>query len=143
VDDFRAAGEQENMETDIPSILVIDDNERFRAVLGLLLEANSFRVRLATNPREALRYLKAELFSLVLTDFLLDARGDPERIARSLLEAASPVPVGCLTGWSNLPARISNQYAFVLHKPVPAENILGAIRSLLSPRDQNLHRYRR
>src|SRR5262249_20701653 len=109
------------METDIPSILVVDDNDRFRAVLGLLLEANSFRVRLAADHKEALTPLKAEFFSLVITDSLLDAHGDPAAIAQSLLEATYPVPVGCLTGWANTPASFNGRYAFVLHKPVTAE----------------------
>jgi len=95
---------------------------------------------LAANQREALTYLRAEFFSVVITDFMLDGLGEPERIARSILEAAHPVPVGCLTGGSNLPAGISHQFAFVLHKPVTPENILTAIRSLFSPRRDDLHR---
>jgi CheY-like chemotaxis protein len=113
------------------SILVVDDNERFRTVLGLLLEANLFKVTLAASHQEALAHLKTEFFSLVLTDYVLDARGEPERIARSLLTAAYPIPVGCLTGWSNIPGSIDRQYAFVLRKPVTAEQILAAIDSLL------------
>jgi CheY-like chemotaxis protein len=116
------------------SILVVDDNERFRTVLGLLLESNLFKVTLAADHKEALVHLKAEFFSLVLTDYVLDALGEPERIARSLLTAADPVPVGCLTGWSNIPRSIDRQYAFVLRKPVTAEQILAAIGSLFSPK---------
>jgi CheY-like chemotaxis protein len=122
------------MEPPSLSILVVDDNERFRTVLGLLLEASLFRVTLAASHQEALAHLKAEFFSLVLTDYMLDALGDPDRVARSLLNAAYPVPVGCLTGWSSIPSSIDRQYAFVLHKPVTAEHILAAIGSLLSPK---------
>ena len=119
------------------SILVVDDNERFRTVLGLLLEANRFKVTLAASHQEALARLKAEFFSLVLTDYVLDVHGEPERLARSLLTAAYPVPVGCLTGWSHIPGTIDRQYAFVLRKPVTAEQILAAIGSLFSPRQHD------
>lgn len=95
---------------------------------------------MAATQQQALTYLKSEFFSLVITDYMLDARGDPERLARSLLEAAHPVPVGCLTGWSSIPAHLSSQYAFVLHKPVTAENILDAIGSLFSPDRHDLRR---
>jgi CheY-like chemotaxis protein len=128
-----------DMETNRPSILVVDDHERFRAVLGFLLEASSFRVKLAANQQEALRFLKTEFFSLVITDYMLGA-GDPERIARSLLDAAYPVPVGCLTGWSSIPRHMHGQFAFVLHKPVTAENILAAVASLFSPQRHDLRR---
>lgn len=128
------------METESPSILVVDDNERFRTVLGLLLEANSFRVKLAANQQQALRFLKTEFFSLVITDYMLGALDDPELVAHSLLAAAYPVAVGCLTGRSNLPGNIRSQYAFVLQKPVIAEHILAAIGTVLSPRGHDLHR---
>jgi DNA-binding NtrC family response regulator len=118
------------METNRSSILVIDDNESFRAVLGVVLEASSFRVKLAANQSEALTFLKTELFSLVITDYRLGALGNPEPIARSLLDAAHPVPVGCVTGWHNIPRNIESRYAFVLHKPVTAEKLLAAVRAL-------------
>jgi len=119
-----------NMDTDNPSILIVEDNERLRAGLALVLEAHSFRVRSAATQPEALRHLKTEFFSLVIADYMLAAAGDHERVARALLEAAYPVPVGCLSGWSDIPPHLNRQYAFVLRKPVTAENLLAAIRSL-------------
>ena len=67
------------------SILVVDDNERFRTALGIVLEANLFRVTLAASHHEALARLKTEFFSLVLTDYVLDALGEPDRVARFAL----------------------------------------------------------
>ena len=115
-------------------ILVIDDNELFRRVLGALFEERRFPVKLAASPREALAFLRTAFFSLVITDYVLDPGGDVERLAQALLDAAAPIPVGCLTGWTDIPKGIRSRYAFVLHKPVTAEALLTEVGPLASPR---------
>ena len=66
------------MDTDIPGILIVDDNEDNRYTLRLLLESDGYeRVIDASGGKEAIALLEREKFSLVLLDLMMpDLNGD-------------------------------------------------------------------
>ena len=53
------------------SLLVVDDNEMNRDLLGRRLERQGYRVTMAVNGQQALEILERERFSLVLLDIML------------------------------------------------------------------------
>jgi len=50
------------------SILVVDDEEAIRSSLSRMLQRESYHVEVAANPRDALEFLQASQYGLVLTD---------------------------------------------------------------------------
>ena len=66
------------MDTDIPGILIVDDNEDNRYTLRLLLESDGHeRITDASGGKEAIALLEKEKFSLVLLDLMMpDLNGD-------------------------------------------------------------------
>ena len=66
------------MDTDIPGILIVDDNEDNRYTLRLLLESDGHqRITDASGGKEAVALLEKEKFSLVLLDLMMpDLNGD-------------------------------------------------------------------
>src|SRR5260370_12755069 len=66
------------MATDLPGILIVDDNEDNRYTLQLLLETDGHeRISSAASGNEALALIEKEKFSLVLLDLMMpDLNGD-------------------------------------------------------------------
>ncbi len=53
------------------SLLVVDDNEMNRDMLGRRLERQGYRVTMAVDGRQALEFIEQEPFDLVLLDIML------------------------------------------------------------------------
>ncbi len=66
------------MATDVPGILIVDDNEDNRYTLQLMLESDGHeRITCAAGGNEAIALIKKEKFSLVLLDLMMpDLNGD-------------------------------------------------------------------
>ena len=66
------------MATDVPGILIVDDNEDNRYTLQLMLESDGHeRIASAANGNEAIALIEKEKFSLVLLDLMMpDLNGD-------------------------------------------------------------------
>jgi class 3 adenylate cyclase len=66
------------MATDLPGILIVDDNEDNRYTLQLMLESDGHeRIASATGGNEAIALIEKEKFSLVLLDLMMpDLNGD-------------------------------------------------------------------
>src|SRR5437773_3962496 len=66
------------MATDVPGILIVDDNEDNRYTLQLMLESDGHeRIASAANGKEAIALMQKEKFSLVLLDLMMpDLNGD-------------------------------------------------------------------
>ncbi len=80
-------------------ILVIDDEEGIREVLGEIFQNEGHRVTLAETSRKGLDKFKKNDFDLVLTDL-----GMPEmsgwELAKKIKEIDPGIPVGLITGWA-------------------------------------------
>jgi adenylate cyclase len=60
------------MHSDLPRILIVDDNDDDRYTLQLLLENEGHsRISIAADPREAIALLEKEKFSLILLDMMM------------------------------------------------------------------------
>src|SRR5262249_59429932 len=69
-----AKGEQIEvlMATDLPGILIVDDNEDNRYTLQLMLESDAHeRITCAAGGNEAIALIEKEKFSLVLLDLMI------------------------------------------------------------------------
>src|SRR5262249_32851303 len=60
------------MATDVPGILIVDDNEDNRYTLQLMLESDGYeRIASAASGNEAIALIEKEKFSLVLLDLMM------------------------------------------------------------------------
>jgi CheY-like chemotaxis protein len=68
--------------TDVPCVLIVDDEEDIRELLGELLELQGYAVRTAANGREALAMLRSPVcVRFVLMDMLMPELGGLEILA--------------------------------------------------------------
>ena len=63
------------------NILVVDDEKSMRDFLGIMLEKEGMAVTVAQNGEEALRYIRNEVFDVVLTDIKMPKLGGLEILA--------------------------------------------------------------
>lgn len=108
-------------------VLVVEDDEDLGAAVEELLTDAGFAVRLVTHVRDAERSLQAAPFSLVLADYLPGSAERSKIHASVLLNAASDIPVGCLTAWNAIPPEVRTRFAFTLLKPFPPEELLAQV----------------
>src|ERR1700755_2629119 len=81
---------------DDPHLLVVDDDERLRALLPRYLSTNGFRVSAARDAAEARALMKSMAFDLLILDVMMPGESGLE-LARSV-RAGSQVPIPMLTG---------------------------------------------
>ena len=79
-----------------PHILVVDDHQEIRTLVGRLLEKDGYRVSMAPDGREMRRVLGERRVDLIVLDLMLPGE-DGLTLCRDLRAAASPVPVIMLT----------------------------------------------
>lgn len=116
----------------VPVLVVEDDEDLGAAVEELLIDAG-FAVRLVSKAIDAEHLLQTAAFSLVLTDYLPGPAEQSKDEASALLDAASDIPVGCLTAWNGIPPDIRRRFAFTLFKPFPPEELLAQVGRLAAP----------
>ncbi|HLT31251.1 MAG TPA: response regulator [Myxococcaceae bacterium] len=120
-------------------LLVVDDDERHRALMSDVLEQAGYRVSEAANGQEALELLEEELPSAVLLDLRM-----PVMSGWGLLEALRKMPRA-----AGLPVVIISGYGFeweaelvgaagYISKPVDIENLLTRIGQLVGPPEAEL-----
>lgn len=114
------------------NILVIDDDEDLRAVLGAILEHAGYRVTLAASGREGLARLAASPDTdLILLDLMMpDMDGWRFRAEQLKDPAAARVPVVVVTASRNLETFPIDATAVVL-KPFATDELLGVVRGAL------------
>ena len=110
----------------LPVLLVEDDEDLGAAVEELLIDAG-FAVRIARDVLGAEHLLQTAGFSLVLTEYLPGPAEQSRLQASVLLDAASDIPVGCLTAWNAIPPEVTARFAFTLLKPFPPEELLAQV----------------
>jgi two-component system phosphate regulon response regulator OmpR len=81
---------------DNPHILVVDDDERLRALLQRYLSQNGFRVTAAPGAEEARSLMKSMAFDLLIVDVMMPGESGLD-FTRSVRAQASQIPMLMLT----------------------------------------------
>jgi len=81
-----------------PRILVADDEQAVRDLLGEILESEGFEVTLAETGREALKLFNEGSFEAVFTDLGMPDMSGWE-LARFIRERNAKIPLAVITGW--------------------------------------------
>ena len=88
-----------------PHLLVVDDDERLRALLQRYLSTNGFRVSAAANAAEARALMKSIAFDLLIVDVMMPGETGLE-LTKSV-RAQSQVPILMLTARGEAEDRIA------------------------------------
>lgn len=119
-------------DTDVPHLLVVDDDRRLRELLRKYLEAQGFRVTVAADAQEARLKIAAITFDLLVLDIMMPGETGLD-LLRSLRQE-SAIPVLLLTAMGEAPDRIhglelgADDY---LPKPFEPRELLLRIRTIL------------
>lgn len=117
------------------SILVVDDDDSFRALVRHILEEDGHQIREATNGQEGLTLYRENPADLVITDILMPERDGMEvtlALTREFLDAR----VIAMTGATNSQNLLNVAKLFgarrVIQKPFPPAALLRAVQFTLS-----------
>jgi putative nucleotidyltransferase with HDIG domain len=117
----------------IARILVVDDENQVRAMIGSTLERHGYEVYLASNGREALEFISLNNFDLVLTDIVMqDVNGIAllERIHSQMPN----LPVVMVTAIHDISVAIDSMrrgaYDYLL-KPFEREHLMSTVHRAL------------
>lgn len=123
-------------------LLVVDDEATIRNFLVRVLERDGYQVQAAQDGREALHYLEATPFDLMLTDIKMD-RLDGVELLREARQRYPSLAVILLTGHATVDSAIAalraGAYNYLL-KPVKNEDILAAVAEGLEERTRRQRR---
>jgi two-component system, OmpR family, phosphate regulon response regulator OmpR len=113
-------------------ILVVDDDQKIRALLGRFLTSNGYRVTEAADAASARSFMRGLSFDLVLLDVMMPGESGLS-LARDL-KATRPVPICMLTALAETEDRILGLEAGVddyVSKPFEPRELLLRIRNIL------------
>src|SRR5471030_1189105 len=117
---------------DEPHLLVVDDDERLRALLQRYLSSNGYRVTAAPGAAEARALMKSMAFDLLILDVMMPGESGLD-LARSV-RGASQVPILMLTARGGPSDRIAGLELGVddyLPKPFEPRELLLRVSALL------------
>jgi len=120
------------MTQESPHILVVDDDNRLRALLRKFLADNGFRVSVAPDAAHADRHLSGLRFDLIVLDRMMP--GEEGLSFARRVRGASDVPILMLTAMGEVEHRIDGLEAGVddyLPKPFEPRELLLRIRTIL------------
>ncbi|THB72430.1 MAG: response regulator [Desulfobacteraceae bacterium] len=124
---------------DIPggteSILFVDDEVAIASVTGQLIERLGYRVRISTDPEEALRVFTKDpdSYDLVITDMTMP-KMTGVKLASAMFSIRKDIPVIISTGYSSLISETDAEHlglAGLVMKPIDIRETAGLIRSVL------------
>jgi signal transduction histidine kinase/CheY-like chemotaxis protein len=102
-----------------PRVLVVDDEQSVRELLGDILEGEGYDVSLAENGSEALELFGDQTFEAVFTDLGMPGMSGWE-LARAIRERNADIPLAVVTGWGEAVGSVEQQEAkvdWVVTKP--------------------------
>src|SRR5262245_11993287 len=115
-------------------LLVVENEPDLQEVMVELLEADGFQAVTTSSVQSALEALKASRFSLVLTDFQLGGELAPWQELQRIRDAASPAPVGIVTGAAIDPSEVVRRgFAFAIQKPFEWEALMARVLEHVRP----------
>src|SRR5690606_16473355 len=120
------------------AILIVDDDEDMRTMLGQIVESFGFETRLAADGNEVLGILESEPIFLILTDIVMSEE-DGIQVIAAVRKRHPLIPIIAMTGGGQVAPRIYLKIAekfgasAVLAKPFSASELWMAMEPLLSP----------
>jgi CheY-like chemotaxis protein len=113
-------------------ILVVEDKDYFRDILGETLELGGHHVSLAGSGKEAVILCQELAIDLVITDLLMPDMDGLELI-RSLRQSHPNLPVIAISGASNGRLKVATELGAVgtLEKPFTASDLLAMVDKIL------------
>jgi len=108
-----------------PRILVVDDEQSVRVLLGDILNSEGYEVTLAESGSDALKAFDAEMFKAVFTDLGMPGMSGWE-LARAIRERSKEIPIALITGWGEAVGSDEQKNAridWVLTKPFSVNRI--------------------
>ena len=121
-------------------ILIIDDDPLTREWLESLLTRNGYAVDSASNGREGIELFRLNQTELVITDIVMPEKDGIETIT-DLKRQYPGVKVIAISGGERRPERLFRNYLHsatllganrAMQKPIANEDLLGAVRDMLS-----------
>ncbi len=125
---------------DQPTLLLVDDDDAFRAALGAALGRRGFAVTLAAEPIEARRAAAAQVFEHALVDVRMPGESGIE-LCVALRQIDEGTRIVVLTGYGTIANAVEAMRAGAvdyLTKPVDAEACERALRGLPADRSEDL-----
>jgi putative nucleotidyltransferase with HDIG domain len=117
-------------------ILVVDDEEPIRTMMGATLECEGYEVELAASGREAMEALGRNAFDLVLTDIVMQD-GNGIALLEHIQEQQPQLPVVMVTAVHDISVAIDSMrcgaYDYLL-KPFESEHLVGIVLRALNHR---------
>ena len=120
---------------DAPHILVVDDDQRIRDLLGRFLRDNGYRVTTAEDAENARSSMRNLAFDLIILDVMMPGE-DGLSLARDL-RATSQIPIMMLTARADAEDRISGLETGVddyLPKPFDPRELLLRLKNIMKRR---------
>jgi len=115
-------------------LLLVENEPDLQEVMVELLEADGFQAVTTNSVPEALEVLKETRFQLVLTDFQLGGELAPWQELQRIRDAASPAPVGIVTGAVIDPSEaLRRGFAFAIQKPFDWEVLMARVLEHVRP----------
>lgn len=113
-------------------ILVIEDDDGLRELLGAFLQEVGHDVVLASDGLEGMECMDREPFDLIIVDVMLPYVSGIGLVKLSK-ERSPEVPVVCITGYGNSPEKLAQQEHAdrVLSKPFDLKDLAAAVETLL------------
>lgn len=121
-----------------PSVLLVEDDERFRERLGRALTARGCDVRAVASVDEALAAASHESPELAVVDLKLPT-GSGLDVVRSLLAIDPTTRIVVLTGYGSIATALESVKLGAIHyltKPVDADQVLAAFDGRAATSDQ-------
>lgn len=124
-------------------VLVIDDSEKIRKTVKLMLESAGFDVSLATDGEDGLDQFRHERFDLVISDILMP-RKDGLQTIRELREMTPDLPIVAMSGGTHFSSGSCDATSYALSlaeefgatrtiaKPFSRDNLFTVIRECMT-----------
>jgi CheY-like chemotaxis protein len=123
--------------TEIPSVLLVDDNDQVRITLGAVLEANQFQVTSAASVSEALQLISNQSFDVLLCDLHMPGAGDGFTVVSAMRHTNENAITLVFTGYPALKEAMQAillQADEILVKPMQVDELVELIRDKLAKR---------
>jgi CheY-like chemotaxis protein len=122
----------------MPCVLLVDDDDRVRRMMGLLLKSHGYDIEEAVNGEEGLTRMRQRRPCLVLLDIQMPLVNGFEFRRRQLEDPAlADVPVICITGLFD-PLDVRQQLGIpCLPKPVDFPSVLLEVEAACGPGRDN------